>query len=226
VTEIARRRAEAMSILSSPATDVRFNMMIAIGELKEFKVTPFGYQLVLKHLPDRSLYLEPRAGERTKNVFETELLAWDSGQVRLVAACLFYAKQQHCYQIDSLTLMMTSAQWIPLDHLYERDVVDKLVTEERAFIKPLRYEARDAAKFPNFQLLDAGVRPVALDIIGSFLNEGERASKFKATGTRTPKAWLWDTAHHATIPNLPHKALASAIWPIVSSNPIPVETGG
>ena len=84
------------------------------------------------------------------------MTAWRTGQVRLVAACLIYAKQEHYYRIDSLTLMMTSAHWIPLDHVYEIDVVDKLVTDGRAFIKPLRYEARHAGEFPNFQLLDTG----------------------------------------------------------------------
>ena len=143
---------------------MQFNMMIAIGELKEFGPTTLGYQVILKYLPDCPLYLEPRTGERTKKIFEAELLAWDGGQVRLLAACVIYAKQEHCYQIDSLTLMMTSAQCIPLDHVYEKEVVDKLVTENRAFIKPLRYEASFATKFPNFQLLDVGQRPVALDI--------------------------------------------------------------
>jgi hypothetical protein len=211
VTAIARRRAEAMSILVSPASDARFNMIIAIGELKELKATTLGYHLVLKHLHDCSLYLEPRTGERTKTLFETELSAWDSGKVRLVAACLIHAKREHCYHVDSLTLMMTSAQWIPLDHLYEKDIVDALIAEERTFIKPLRYEARDAAKFPNFQLLDAGTRPVALDIVSPFLDEAERAAKLKAVGTRAPKPWLWDTANHAVIPNLPPKSLANAI---------------
>jgi Protein of unknown function (DUF1173) len=66
--------------------------MIAVGELKEFKSTTMGYQLVFKHFPDGMFLLEQRTGERAKKIFETELLAWSCGQVKLVAGCLIHAK--------------------------------------------------------------------------------------------------------------------------------------
>ena len=205
--ETARRRDEALSILLSPDPGLHFKMMIAIGELKELRAAILGYELVLKHLADRAFLLERKAGERAKRAFEAELLAWSAGQVKLIAACLFHAKREHLYQIESLTLMMTSAQWIPLDHAYEKDLVDKLVAEQRAFLKPLRYEARQAGKFPNFLLLDAGARPVALDIVSPFLTDQERAAKRAAIGTREPERWLWDTARTMVIPELPPRAV-------------------
>jgi hypothetical protein len=204
--EITIQHRKALAVLSSPEPRRHFKMMIAIGELKEFKATTVGHRLAFKHLPDCALFLERRAGERTKAIFERELLAWSNGQVKLVAACLIHAKQDRCYEVESLTLMMVSPQWIPLDHACERDVVDKLVAEERAFIKPLRYEAPDAGKFPNFQLLDTGARPVPLDIVSAFLSEAEHAAKVHAIGVRDPKGWLWDTAQDAVIPALPPKA--------------------
>ena len=162
--------------------------------------------MVLKHLPDCAFFLDHKAGERTKRAFESELLAWSADQVKLIVACLFYAKREHLYQIEALTLMMTSAQWIPLDHAHEKDVVDKLVAEQRAFLKPLRYEAKHAGNFPNFQLLDAGERPVALDILSPFLSDQERAAKARAIAARNPKGWAWDTAQDVFIPDLPPPA--------------------
>ena len=41
------------------------------------------------------------------------------------------------------------------DHVYEKDVVDKLVAERRAFIMPLRYETRYPSEFSNVALPDA-----------------------------------------------------------------------
>ncbi len=204
--EIAERRDEALSILLSPDQGLHFKMMIAIGELKEFRATTLGYALVLKHLPDCTLFLEHKAGARTKQAFEPELQAWTAGHVKLIAACLFYAKREHLYQIESLTLMMTSAQWIPLDHACEKDVVDKLVAEQRAFLKPLRYEAKHAGKLPNFQLLDAGERSVGLDILSPFLTDQERTAKASAIAGRSPKGWVWDTAQEVAIPDLPPQA--------------------
>src|SRR5208283_1086717 len=204
--EIAQRHDEALSILLSHDPGLHFKMMIAIGELKELRATTLGYELVLKHLPDRAFFLDRKTGERTKRAFEAELLAWTAEQVRLIAACLVYAKREHLYQIESLTLMMTSAQWIPLDHIYEKDVIDKLVAEQRAFLKPLRYEAKHAGKFPNFLLLDAGERPVALDILSPFLTDRERAAKTSAIAARNPEGWAWDTAQGVFIPDLPPRA--------------------
>src|ERR1700674_5298263 len=43
--EIAQRRDEALSILLSPDPGLHFKMMIAIGELKEFRATTLGYAL-------------------------------------------------------------------------------------------------------------------------------------------------------------------------------------
>jgi Protein of unknown function (DUF1173) len=93
--------------------------MIAVGELKEFKSTTMGYQLVFKHFPDGMFLLEQRTGERAKKIFETELPAGSCGQVKLVAGCSSTPRQQPWYQIDALTLMMTSEQWLPLDHVHE-----------------------------------------------------------------------------------------------------------
>jgi hypothetical protein len=204
--EIARRHKAALSILFSPEADLQFKMMVAIGELKDFRQTTLGYEVALKHLPDCAFFLDHEAGARTKRAFEPELQSWTAGQVRLIAACLVYAKREHLCQIESLTLMMTSAQWIPLDQTCEKDVVDKLVAEQRAFLKPLRYEAKHAGRFPNFLLLDAGERPVALDILSSFLTAQERAAKAGAIATRSPRGWAWDTARSG-VPDLPPKAV-------------------
>jgi uncharacterized protein DUF1173 len=201
--EIARRREAALSILLSPDADVQFKMMVAIGEVKAFTLTTLGYTLVLKHLPECAFFLDHKTGERTKRAFDAELLAWNAGLVRLVVGCLFHAKREHLYQVDTLTLMMTSAEWIPLDHAYEKDLVDQLVRERRTFIKPLRYEARHPGKFPNFQLLDAGERPVALDIVSAFLTPDERAAKASAIAARKPNGWVLDTAQSAVVPDLP-----------------------
>ena len=206
VAEIARRRDEALSILLSPDPDLQFKMMIAIGELKELRATALGYELVLKHLPYCAFFIDETAGARMKRTFEPELQASSAGQVKLIAACLFHAKREHVYQIESLTLMMTSSEWIPLDHGYEKDLVDKLVAEQRAFLKPLRYDAKHAGKFPNFLLLDAGEQPIALDILSAFLTDQERAAKASAIAARSPKGWAWDTAQAVFIPELPPQA--------------------
>jgi Protein of unknown function (DUF1173) len=203
-----RRRNQALSLLLSPIAERTFRMMIAIGEVKELVASTLGYELVLKHLPDCTLFLAPKTGERTQRAFAAELLAWNAGQAKLIAGCLIFAMREHLYQVEALTLMITSEQWIPLDHPCEKDVIDKLVAEQRAFVKPLRYETKQAGKLPNFLLLDVGPRPMALDILGAFLPAPERAAKTRAiaSGARKRNGCVWDTAQGAVMPSLPAPA--------------------
>ena len=56
--------------------------------------------------------------------------------------------------IVGLALMQVSTSWIPVESSYELVIADKLVAEERAFLKPLRYDAGQAAVHPDFILLD------------------------------------------------------------------------
>jgi hypothetical protein len=198
-----RRRNQPLSIRLCPVAELPFRMMIAIGEVKELSATTSGYELVLKHLPDCTFFLAPKTGERTQRAFAAELLAWNAGQVKLIAGCLIFAGHVHLYQVEALTLMMTSEEWIPLDHPFEKDVIDKLVAEQRAFVKPLRYETKHAGKFPNFLLLDVGPRPMALDILSAFLAAPERAAKTRAIAARKPNGCVWDTAQGAVMPSLP-----------------------
>jgi hypothetical protein len=208
--EIAVRRRKALAPLCVGDSLSRLNLMIAIGQLKALTPATIGHQLVLKHLPDYPLFLDHGAAERVKRIFEHEFVACAGGQLRLVAACLIHARDEHCSEIDALALMMTSPQWIPLDFISQADVVEKLVAEERTFVKPLSYDVPEPATYPDFLLLDAGARPVPLDIVSAFSTKAARCSKLRAIGRREPRAWVWDTAQQVTVPDLPPKGASAA----------------
>jgi hypothetical protein len=115
-TSIARRRAKAMSILLSPGEDVQFKMMIVVAELKEFSATDVDYRIVLRHMPDCPLYMERKAAERFKKVFDAEYEAWahqrsadrpghvDPWRPRFLFCGLIYAKREGLYYVDTATL--------------------------------------------------------------------------------------------------------------------------
>lgn len=201
--EIAVRRRKALAPLAFGDAPSRFNLMIAIGQLKALTPATVGHQLVLKHLPDYPLFLERGAAERAKRVFGREFVACASGQLKLVAACLIHARDERCSEIDALALMMASPQWIPLDFVSQADVVEKLVVEGRTFVKPLRYDAPEPAPYPDFLLLDTGARPVPLYIVSAFANKAERCARLEAISRRESHGWVWDTARCAAVPDLP-----------------------
>ncbi|HET9644054.1 MAG TPA: DUF1173 family protein [Burkholderiaceae bacterium] len=214
-TEITRRREQAMSILLTREQHVQFKLMLVIGELKEFSVTDLDYRIVLRHMPDCPLYMERKAAERFKKVFACEYEAWvhqrsaeeptrsDPSRLRFLFCALIYAKREHLHFIDTATLVMLSSTWIPLDQPYEQRLIDELVRQDRRFLKPLRFESKRGAAFPNAVLLDTGDEETPLDIVTPFMAKNERAAKDAAIRRRSPAGWVWDMQTAPQLPDLP-----------------------
>ena len=106
---------------------------------------------------------------------------------------LIYAKREHIYQIDAATFMLTTRNWIPIEGLHEADLIQALTEQNRRFMKPLRYDARSAASFPNVLLLDTGAKPTPLHVVSATLNPQDRAAKEKTLKALGATAWMWRT---------------------------------
>jgi hypothetical protein len=90
--------------------------------------------------------------------------------------------------------MLASEHWIPVDGVHDLPLIDALVAQHRRFVKPLRYDARSAAVFPNALLLDAGPVPVPLHVVSAFMEPKERLSKERAiVEIGGQGAWVWRT---------------------------------
>jgi hypothetical protein len=69
-------------------------------------------------MPDAPLYIDNKAWERAEPAYGPTLQAVDADverKPRVVMAALIYAKREHIYQVESLSLMLTTDQWIPLE---------------------------------------------------------------------------------------------------------------
>ena len=132
---------------------------------------------------------------------------------RVMMAALVYAKREHVYQVDTVSMMLTTDQWIPLDGLHELPLIEALQREQRAFLKPLKYDARSGAAFPNVLLLDSGKAPVPLHVVSPFAQAKERSIKEKVLAA-DPSAWVWSTDQ--VMPPLPGRTSGRAHgggWP-------------
>jgi hypothetical protein len=215
---IARRRTTALAFLLSRSEDLQFRLMLVMSELKEFSATDVDYRIVLRHMPDCPLFMERKAGDRFKRVFECEHEAWahqrsaeQSGHsgpwpLRFLFCGLIYAKREGMYFVDTATLIMLSSTWIPLDHPYEQLLIDELVRQERRFLKPLRFESKLGPSFPNAVLLDVGDAVTPLDIVTPFMSARDRMLKQQAVAKRA-HTWIWDMQAQQEVPPLPRAAM-------------------
>lgn len=202
--EIGERRRQRLALLLSPEADVQFKMAILIGQLNGVESTAYGRRLTVKHMPDAPLYIDNKAWERAERAYSAILQAVDADvehKPRVLMAALIYAKREHIYQVDSLSLMLVTDQWIPLEGLYELPLVEALQRDGRSFLKPLKFDAKSSAPFPNVLLLDAGAAPMPLHVDSPFLSAKERALKEKAVAAQGAGTWLWCTG--APMPSLP-----------------------
>lgn len=208
--EIGERRRRKLAMLLSPEADVQFKMAILIGQLTGVESTAYGRRMTVKHMPDVALYIDNKAWEKAERAYKAILQAVDADveyKPRVVMAALIYAKREHIYQVDSLTLMLVTEQWVPLDGLYELPLIEALQRQGRAFIKPLKFDAKTAAGFPNVLLLDAGASPVPLNVISPFMDAKDRAIKEKTIKIAGESGWCWHT--DKDMPQLPPRVSAA-----------------
>ena len=190
--EIGERRRKKLALLLSPEEAVQYKMAIIVGEYYGSEPTAFGRRIVVKHMPDVPLYIEKKAWEHVERSYAAILQARDADvpkKPRVMMAALVYAKRDHIYQVDTVSMMLTTDQWIPLDGLHELPLIELLQSEQRAFMKPMRYDARSAAGFPNVLLLDTGKVPVPLHVTSTLMDAKERSTKEKLLAG-IPSAWV------------------------------------
>lgn len=221
--EIGERRRRKLALLLSPEGAVQFKMAILFGEYNGSEATNFGRRIIVKHMPDVPLYIESKAWERVERSYGAILQARDADvprKPRIMVAALIYAKREHVYQVDTLSTMLATDQWIPLDGLHELPLIEALQREKRAFMKPLRYDARTVAIFPNVLLLDCGGSPVPLHVITPFAEAKEAALKQRVLLASGATTWVWHTDRQ--MPSLPPRA--RWIADVVRQAPCPTES--
>jgi len=200
--QAAQRRRDKLAVLRPH--EGQSPLAVVIGEFKASEVTALGRRVWIRHMPDAPLLVANKTWERIERLFAPMFEAGDADsghKVRIVLAALIRARREHTYEIDALSLMMTSEHWIPVEGIHELPLVHALVTQRRRFVKPLRYDAKSVASFPNALLLDAGSTPMPLHVVSAFMPARERDAKVKAAQTASGSPWLWWT--NETMPTLP-----------------------
>jgi hypothetical protein len=126
----------------------------------------------------------------------------------VVICALIYAKREHIYQIDTASFMLTTENWIPIEGIHETDLIQALTEQRRRFVKPLRYDARSTAAFPNVLLLDTGAKPTPLHVLSASMDAKDRAIKEKVAQAQGETTWVWST--DKPIPRLPEVVRSKA----------------
>lgn len=145
------------------------------------------------------------------NSFPIEIAGWKKGK-QVVAIALVDTPTKNNKYISSkvlqMGLMMVTDNWIPIDSAYEGEVADKLTKEDRAYIKPLRYDAAESEVFPDFCLFDTNsTEAVPMEVFGLknelyLLRKAEKIEFYDKRFTRSGW-WFWDAAANPDADKMP-----------------------
>lgn len=132
-------------------------LFIVVGDVKNIGDARYGKKIVLKHLPDCPFMLRSDIGGRLARKFAAELELWDMFEdLHLVACGTVSIGQSGIPAFEELTLMLASAQWLPVENGYEKILVDRLAAQHRRFEKCLRFNL-------------AGDKPLATAVLSDML---------------------------------------------------------
>jgi hypothetical protein len=181
---------------------------IVIGELKDFSTARYGKRMTLKHMPEVAFFLDEATVKRIDKVFEGE---FDRAAMvetsHLLTIATFQISPSGFPLVVNISFMNVNENWIPFDSKDDLDLVNQLISENRNFIKGLRYNLGKNAVMANVLVTDTEEKPTAIYIVP--LDPGEEYYKELAEVQAKSRfsSVNWDINSESSIFELPPRAI-------------------
>ena len=183
----ARRIAQWQHAVAAPGKAQ--HLMLLIGEVKEIVPARYGFKAIVKHMPDQAFAIDEQLYRRLGRRFEPELALWGaSDDIHMVMIATFGVSNAGVPAIHELCLMPVTRQWLPVDDGFEKQLLDRLVGENRAFVKGLHYNLGPGNRIASAALTDCEGPVPMLFIVTAGLDE---AALGHETGDPGPTVWMW-----------------------------------
>lgn len=225
----ARRRAQwastspAPTLASTPSQPQ--HLMLMIAEVKEIAPARFGHKAVIKHVPDQAFALDPTLYRRLARRFEAELALWGTADdLHMVVIATFAIGTTGLPVITALSLMSVTAQWLPIENAFDKQLVDALAREGRTFIKGLRYDLPRSQALASVTLIDGeGQAPLLFIAPPGVDRVSWREGAQSIALTPDAPVWVWQPLAEA-MPPLPKRAIRPQVEPRTSLTALQTNT--
>ena len=191
-------------------------LMLIIGEVAKDGINGYDYggTISIDEIQDTHLLLSKEVHKSIVNHFAAELALWRLGtRNRLVVGATFSISSQGVGNIEQITFMPTTEEWIPFETSHERDLITRLLGKERSFEKILRYNFARDYPIANILLLDTMPTPTEMFVIRETKNKLEYKLGVDAAIEKSEKStWRWDPMED-TMPEFPDSILGPAVAP-------------
>ncbi|WP_444928320.1 DUF1173 family protein (plasmid) [Microbulbifer sp. TRSA002] len=162
--EIVARRRQFLSKLKKQGN--KQPMGILIGKVKSIEEARFGFKMLVKHMPDTPVYMGEDVYKRINKAFSTELaFFYENESIHLLTICTFLLSASGSPQVDTTSFMAVDRNWLPFENIEELELLERLCTERRHFIKGLRYNLRSSDVIASVLLTDTEAKPTAVYLV-------------------------------------------------------------
>lgn len=202
--EIEARRQRTFRELSQTASGIPLRILVA-GRVRSVVEQADTLALRLAHLPNEFLIGATR--EQLARIRHATEFAWIDSRTlhpefQLLILMTMERTHRGQWQASELAGMVTTEEFIPVFSMEDAIVAKRLIGEDRAFYKPLPYDA-SSMRFPNFLLIDCGETAIPLEIItGNGRDAAARRQRIADYQEAQRPYWLWDVAELALPPTL------------------------
>jgi hypothetical protein len=194
----ARRTAQWAHAIAAP--DKPQHLMLLIAEVKEIVPARYGFKAVVKHVPDLAFALDERLYHRLGRRFQSELALWGaSDDIHMVMIATFAVAVSGMPGIVELSLMPVTRHWLPVEDGFDKQLVERLVSDGRSFMKGLRYNLGTGCALASAALTDCEGPAPLLFVVRA--NSEDTGRHLQALAPSVP-AWIWHPSSEA-IPALP-----------------------
>ncbi len=196
----ARRMAQWSQAVAVPGKPQ--HLMLLIAEVKEIVPARYGFKAVVKHVPDQAFALDEQLYRRLGRRFESELALWGAADdLHMVMVATFSVAAAGIPTIVELSLMPVTRQWLPVEDGFEKQLIDRLVSDERSFVKGLRYNLGADSALASATLTDCEGSAPLLFVAHAGIEESGR---YLQVCDPSVPVWLWNPSSEA-MPSLPHR---------------------
>jgi Protein of unknown function (DUF1173) len=200
--EIEARSLAQLSRVYATSGKAR-ELMVLIGEVKAVREARFGFNVVVKHLPDLHFTMDDTLGRRMEKRFENELALWNADKsTHLVVVATFGRVAGGMLAIEELAFMLTTETWLPIDSSYDQQLLAAITDAGRRFRRGLRYNLTSDRPVSVAVLTDIRPAPVALYVVPPEAPASYRQALAALVKGSSLPAWVW-IAGASSVPALP-----------------------
>lgn len=193
---IAQRRQQALNYLTEANKLQTF--MLIIGEVKDIAEARFGHKMVIKHLPDFPIFLNPDIFQRLHRHFANEIELWSANDHgHLVVIGTFGMNASGIASFQEIALMAVTEQWLPYENKDELKLINTLIHANRRFIKCLRYNLPTSINTASVLLADKDNETTAIFICPPDASDDFEEDVQALTERSGVKVRLWRTGDGA-----------------------------